>query len=174
MAYALSYREVIDRWQRDEHFVDRFVAQLAALPFRAIFWETPPIRIDSVDRPFTFVAVDAPRLAEVPPQPEAFAAPLRGGSGPVATFANLGGDAVLVVPRPAAVSYPHLLAFTRSAPAEDQRALWRAVGAAVDARLSERPVWVSTAGMGVYWLHVRLDDRPKYYRWGPYRDDPSA
>ena len=24
-------------------------------------------------------------------------------------------------------------------------------------------------GLGVYWLHVRLDDRPKYYTHVPYR-----
>ena len=33
---------------------------------------------------------------------------------------------------------------------------------------TESPVWVSTAGMGVSWLHVRFDSRPKYYRWGEY------
>ena len=32
------------------------------------------------------------------------------------------------------------------------------------------PVWVSTAGAGVSWLHVRLDDRPKYYGYQPYRN----
>jgi uncharacterized protein DUF6940 len=29
--------------------------------------------------------------------------------------------------------------------------------------------WVSTAGMGVPWLHVRLDTRPTYYRHAAYR-----
>jgi NADH:ubiquinone oxidoreductase subunit len=37
-------------------------------------------------------------------------------------------------------------------------------------RVGEQPVWLSTAGMGVAWLHVRLDDRPKYYGYSPYRD----
>jgi len=36
-------------------------------------------------------------------------------------------------------------------------------------RLSSRPVWLSTAGGGVSWLHVRLDDRPKYYHHAAYR-----
>jgi len=31
------------------------------------------------------------------------------------------------------------------------------------------PTWLSTAGGGVAWLHVRLDTRPKYYRYNPYR-----
>jgi hypothetical protein len=36
-------------------------------------------------------------------------------------------------------------------------------------QLGTAPVWVSTAGMGVSWLHVRLDNRPKYYGYKPYR-----
>ena len=40
---------------------------------------------------------------------------------------------------------------------------------AVAARLSDRPLWLSTSGAGVAWLHVRLDDRPKYIQHAPYR-----
>lgn len=40
------------------------------------------------------------------------------------------------------------------------------------ARLGVRPVWLSTAGMGVSWLHVRLDARPKYYGFAAYREPP--
>ena len=45
----------------------------------------------------------------------------------------------------------------------------RTVAAAVRRRVSDPPVWLSTAGMGVSWLHLRLDSQPKYYRHGPYR-----
>lgn len=37
------------------------------------------------------------------------------------------------------------------------------------ARLGAKPVWLSTAGAGVPWLHVRLDDHPKYYGYALYR-----
>jgi len=36
-------------------------------------------------------------------------------------------------------------------------------------QISDRPTWLSTAGLGVYWLHLRLDSRPKYYRYQPYK-----
>ena len=36
-------------------------------------------------------------------------------------------------------------------------------------RIDDRPVWLSTAGMGIAWLHIRLDDRPKYYGYREYR-----
>ncbi|WP_391540805.1 DUF6940 family protein [Halomicronema hongdechloris] len=32
-----------------------------------------------------------------------------------------------------------------------------------------RPRWVNASGLGVAWLHVRLDTRPKYYQHEPYR-----
>ena len=44
------------------------------------------------------------------------------------------------------------------------------VGAAMQRRLGAKPVWLSTAGAGVSWLHVRLDDRPKYYGYAPFRE----
>jgi hypothetical protein len=43
------------------------------------------------------------------------------------------------------------------------------VGDAVARRLSSAPLWLSTSGLGVAWLHVRLDERPKYYTHAPYR-----
>ncbi len=36
-------------------------------------------------------------------------------------------------------------------------------------RVSRKPVWLNTAGGGVAWLHVRLDDRPKYYGYQNYK-----
>ena len=29
-------------------------------------------------------------------------------------------------------------------------------------------VWLSTAGDGIAWLHVRMDPRPKYYQHTEY------
>jgi hypothetical protein len=40
-------------------------------------------------------------------------------------------------------------------------------------KLKERPtekIWMSTCGTGVYWLHLRLDSKPKYYTYAPYRE----
>jgi hypothetical protein len=41
----------------------------------------------------------------------------------------------------------------------------------MEKRLSASPVWLSTSGLGVYWLHVRLDTHPKYYQYQPYKVD---
>lgn len=31
-----------------------------------------------------------------------------------------------------------------------------------------KPVWLSTSGMGIPWLHMRLDQKPKYYSFEPF------
>jgi hypothetical protein len=33
---------------------------------------------------------------------------------------------------------------------------------------SSNRFWISTSGLGVPWVHVRLDRYPKYYQYGPY------
>ena len=65
--------------------------------------------------------------------------------------------------------YGHLAAFVRLAPERQRQALWQSVGEAMARRVSTKPVWLSTAGAGVSWLHLRLDDKPKYYGYAPYR-----
>jgi hypothetical protein len=167
----LSYAEVLDRWQRDAEFRSRFNALLADAPFAAFRWETPPITAAAAERPFEFVLLDSPGLASEPDL-TAFAEHFRGGADTgVVAFANLGKDAILIVPCPQGppAAYGHLAAFVRQAPDSQRHALWQRVGAAMGRRLGARPVWLSTAGAGVPWLHVRLDDRPKYYGHGPYR-----
>jgi len=106
-------------------------------------------------------------------EPEVFAAPFA-AAGPgalVASFPNLGGDATLIAPCPdaAAGPYPHLAAFCRRAPKRQLLAFWKAVGEALADSLSARPLWLSTSGLGVAWLHARLDSTPKYYTHAPYR-----
>lgn len=144
---------------------------LAEQPFDAASWECPPLRPDLLDEPVRTVLLDHPFLARRAPDPYDFREPFRQATGAIATFTNLGGDSVLVSPLPDGVDgdYGHLLGFVRSAPDALVSALWGDVARAVLANLSAEPLWLSTAGGGVPWLHVRLDRRPKYYRHPPYR-----
>ena len=171
---AISYAEAVEHWRTEEAFRAFFAARLADAPFDAYFWETPPVTKATGARAFEFVLVDGPALAALAPEPDAFAGHFS-PSEAVATFSNLGGDALLVAPAPRAspIAYAHLAAFARQAPMEQQHALWKAVGAAVARRLSPAPLWLSTSGLGIAWLHVRLDQRPKYYTHAPYRSPPG-
>ena len=168
----VSYGEVLRLWKDDADFRSLFIGLLADSPFSAFRWETPPITTATADRPFEFVLLDSPGLARKP-DADVFAEHFRDAArGGVVEFHNLGKDAILVVPCPSGPlsAYGHLGAFVRQAPEPQKHALWALVGSAMQRRLSTKPVWLSTAGAGVSWLHVRLDDRPKYYGFAPYHD----
>ena len=68
-------------------------------------------------------------------------------------------------------SFAHFASFVRDmgARAQADRFL-RATGEAVLEQVGSQPLWVSTSGAGVYWLHLRLDSYPKYYTYAPYRN----
>mmetsp|Transcript_6842 Transcript_6842/g.12049 ORF Transcript_6842/g.12049 Transcript_6842/m.12049 type:complete len:265 (+) Transcript_6842:45-839(+) len=152
---------------------------LQASPYQAFFFECPPVNADTVHtRGFEFVLINAPHLAKSSPDPEPFSAHLQPYKGqPVARrFTNLGGDSMLVSPAWAAGvdphAYTHLANFVRSAPSEQLEALWIEVGSALEQRIKasgKHPVWFSTEGSGVSWLHMRMDPTPKYYHWDDYR-----
>lgn len=170
-----NFREAMEALADDAKFRGTLTGTLRNSPFDAFFWETPPVLAGNFDRPFEFVLVNGPTLATLAPDPRPFSDHFarRDPSETVLTFPNLGGDAFLVVPAPIAgdSAYPHLAAFLRQAPAEQVDEFWRLAGASMLERISDRPTWLSTAGLGVSWLHLRLDSRPKYYRHGPYRDE---
>jgi hypothetical protein len=169
---SATYADVLRGWRDDAAFRSLFNGWLAEAPFSAFRWETPPITLGTASRPFEFVLLDSPGLARMP-DPDAFVGHFGGASkSGVVAFPNLGGDAVIVVPCPLApdAAYGHLAAFVREAPEAQRDALWRVVGEEMTRRCGARPVWLSTAGAGVAWLHVRLDDRPKYYGFAPYRE----
>ena len=167
---AATFTDVVAAWQSDADFRTWFNDLLAGVEFESFRWETPAVTTAKRSQPFEFVALDNPRLAPVP-DPHAFSEHFQRTDAHVVAFANLGGDAILVVPRPLAEAscYGHLASFVRHAPAAQRDLLWRVVGQTLANHISDKPLWLSTAGAGVSWLHVRLDDRPKYYAFAPYR-----
>ena len=93
------------------------------------------------------------------------------------SFSNLGKDAILIVPcqlaRQSPNSYTHLANFIRLGNESQIKALWQEVARQMQKRLKDKQgkkIWISTCGLGVFWLHVRLDTSPKYYSYNPYRN----
>ena len=178
-AAAAPWSAVIDALTRDASFRKGLTERLASSPFAAFFWECNSVSVATMTRPFEMVLIDGPALTRMAPNTAAFAQHLgRDAPDSIRTFENLGGDAMLVVPTALAEddAYPHLAAFVRNAPAEQVDALWQRTGEAVSERLAstDAPMWLSTSGLGVAWVHVRLDSRPKYYTHRPFRDPPPA
>lgn len=168
---ALTFEEMIACWQADESFCKYFIRVLAELPWRAFFWEMPPLYRHTLDHPVEFVLVNSPALSRAAPDPSAFQAYFNSQADSVVSFMNLGGDARLLAPVPlgADENYTHLAGFVRYAPAQQQVAIFQRLGRLIKQHLGTPPLWVSTSGLGVHWLHIRLDKQPKYYQYAPYR-----
>ena len=167
----ITYSEVIELWQHSDSFRKFFISLLADAPMSAYFWETPSVNKSTAEQEFEFVLIDSPKLADIEPNPSDFNQYFESATEEVVTFPNLGNDALLVVPCPIAntVARTHLASFIRFAPEFQQHLLWQTIGRSLQQRLNEQPVWVSTSGLGVHWLHVRLDSSPKYYCFEPYK-----
>jgi hypothetical protein len=167
---AATWADVLAGWQSDASFRSLFNSSLAESPYSVFRWETPAVTTATLSQPFAFVLLDSPSLARRP-DPNAFAGHFTQTESGVVAFSNISGDALMIAPCPVAdpAAYGHLAAFVRGAPLWQQDALWQLVGEAMARRMGTEPVWLSTAGAGVSWLHVRLDNRPKYYGYEPYR-----
>lgn len=167
------FRRCFELLASDAAFADWYSAELAAFGTGAFYWEMPVLTAATLDAAAEFVLIEAPVLEGMPVERAPFAKYFEEARDEdVIVFPNLGGDAVLVVPCPRGPDeyYPHLAAFLRNAPKEQVTALWRRTAQEMLRSIGERPIWLSTAGGGVAWLHIRLDSRPKYYSYGPYRD----
>ena len=170
---SISFGQAIDLWHKDGAFRTLFIEELSACAFSAYRWETPPISEATLERPFECVLLDAPEIDRRADR-RAFSPHFENREpGDIVAFDNLGGDACMVVPVPggAGVNYCHLASFVRTADREQVHALWAVVGRTAAERVGARPMWISTAGCGVAWLHVRMVSRPKYYGHAAYRSD---
>jgi len=169
----LSFRQLFELLRSSEDFADWYSDTLATFEATAFYWELPPLTNSTIDHEAEFVLIDAPLLARLPPEPAPFASLFEKRPGEdIVVFPNLGGDAVLVVPCPREPidAYPHLAAFLRQGEQDQIRKLWQVAAETLLDRLNDTPVWLSTAGIGVAWLHLRLDSRPKYYSYRTYAE----
>lgn len=164
----LTWRAAARALRADPALRERLTTTVRAEGGAGCFWECAPARPEA---PFCFVVLPSAAVAALRPDPRAFAAHL-GRPGGVATFPSLGRDAELIAPAPApGQDFAQLSRFLSHAPPAQVHRLWTAVGEAVERwwAADRGPLWVSTSGLGVSWLHVRLDSRPKYFTHRPYR-----
>lgn len=175
----VTWKEIIEIWKDDKKkkaFCTLFTESLPE-EYGAFFWETPPITKSTLKKTFEYMIINSTALVKKKPNSTRFDNYIANGKGKneVRVFKNLGKDATMIVPcqygKDANV-YTHFAVFLRNAPTEQIPVLWSQLASAIENTLKEdnNPHWISTAGMGVSWLHVRIDSRPKYYNHAPYKN----
>jgi len=131
----------------------------------AYFFECPPVSRDTYDKvPFEFVIIPAPSLEGIVTDAGAFRDHFERNAGrSVAIFPSLGRDAMLLSPCPRDSNlawYAHLASFVRSASEKDVKELFAETATSLTEVLKRedtKKVWLSTSGLGVSYLHIRLD-----------------
>lgn len=91
-------------------------------------------------------------------------------------FPNKKKDAILIIPGAKKdIDYKNISQFTINAPQEQQQKLWQEVANRLSKELekNEAPKWLSTHGLGVHYLHVRIDNHPKYYHFEQYKAEKN-
>ena len=170
---GLKWKDVLHLWQHDNAWTTEFCDTLSKVQYPDFFWETTPLKqgMQSLDAPFECVLLDARgRLASRNPDASAFGSNFSACSSGVAVFPNLDGDATLVVPCSIQDSNGNQTIATFLRKTDDrgrQLNFWKRTAEAIVSELSKQPkspLWVSTDGRGVPWLHVRLDMTPKYFK----------
>jgi hypothetical protein len=170
----VSFRTFFELCSSDESFADFLTEQLNQVGYDEFFWELPPITDITLDDAFECVCVSGPVLKRLKADPNPFASQFSKATEgqSVIVFQNLSGDATLISPIPVSKNtacYAHFAKFLREGLEDQVREFWIALGTTALSRASKVPFWLSTAGLGVSWLHLRFDSRPKYYRYVPYK-----
>ncbi|WP_299277216.1 hypothetical protein [uncultured Psychroserpens sp.] len=167
---TISYRDWIDLIQNSVEFCTFYTELLRTCDFKGFFWEVKPINKNELDFDFEFVLVEGSNLKYLVANSSRFEKYFTPHEDAV-SFPNLRGDAQLVVPTKIseAKHYAHLALFLRHAPKSQILSFWKKVGTTFSQFLGEDKKWLSTAGLGVHWLHVRIDSSPKYYRHKDYK-----
>ena len=159
--------------------IDLIKKSIVEFPNNEVFFECPPTTYNiAASTPFEYVLIKAPDLRNKEPDSASFQSYFKSKVGSdVIYFPNLSKDAILVVPLPDNSldysKYTHLSAFIRLGKSKQVNAVLKELGMAFEKTLKKDPTkkfWLSTSGLGVYWLHFRIDSNPKYYKYDFYKN----
>ena len=159
---SLTYSDFLNFTLKNINFRNQFLSILEKSRFDAYRLETPGVNLTSLNQRFEFVLINCPALIGVVDE-DSFSEFFTEEKIGAVSFPNLGKNAQLIVPCPIARPevYTHLASFCRKAPVAQKHNLFKLAAGYLKENISDKPSWFSTAGMGVSWLHLRIEQKPK-------------
>lgn len=135
--------------------------------FPAYFWKCPPVSQKTLEKPFEFVVIKSDTLNNIQQNYSSFQEYFgKSSDNQVVSFLGFNGG-ILISPVPKdPADYKNISQFTKNAPEEQQQALWKEVANKLREELEkdhEAPRWLNAEGLGVYYLHVRIDKTNRFY-----------
>lgn len=167
----LKFKEVFELWQDNTAFINFYKDELIKLNYPAFYWEHPALKTEFLNKNYECILLRSGRLEKLPVNEQAFKEHLS-KKEEVVDFMNLGKNARLVVPtkKSEQAIYNHMGKFIRMASQKQITEVFKKIGQAITEEIEKQPiVWLNTAGLGVIWVHIRMDTRPKYYKTKQYK-----
>lgn len=160
-------------------FKDYFINILRTFKkFKFYFIEFPPCSFKSPTVQFQFVLINAEHteLKEHIADFSDFQEYHTKKNKIVLQFPSLSKDSLLSVPVPLPKTkeeiYTSIAPFMRLGNVEQIHEIWTKVSEKLIDSIKadkKKQFWVSTSGLAVPWLHVRIDLKPKYYNYEPFK-----
>ena len=168
--HVLSFSAWIQAMLTSDELILEFNSTLIDSKFDAFFWEVKPVSLELINQDFEFVLVNSNALKGIAQNDTSFKNFFEENKA-VVNFPNLRKDAELIVPTPISsqTKYAHIANFVRTADQNQIVDFWKKVVEVYSSKIGHEMKWLSTSGLGVYWLHVRVDSRPKYYQHLEYK-----
>jgi len=168
----LTFKDVFELWKSNSAFVEFYKDELIKFDYQAFYWEHPAIKKEFLEKKYECILQRSRPLEYLPCDENAFKEYIH-VKGQVSDFINIGKDARLIVPtkRTDKEIYNHMGKFIRLAEREQVIEVFKRVGIAIFEEIEKQKlIWLNTAGLGVIWLHIRMDTRPKYYKTKWYKE----
>lgn len=172
--HPLSFFDALTLLAKDPTFRKFYWQTILTHGGNGCLWEHPRLSPASAEEPYECVITRTESFARFTATPNRFRAKMNPDAN-VSAFSNLGKDGLLIIPNePVAdgsVNCRDLVSFCQTASDDWLHEFWERVGQEALSALAENSSrqFLSTHGFGVLWLHVRLEERPKYYRYAGYR-----
>ncbi len=170
--YDISAYEFFQNLSKSKEFRNDLIQKFKDSKYENVLWEFPPYSSSTKNNKAEFVIIGS---AIFPPSnPQAFADQFNETNEinkSVVVFDNISGDCKLISPVPDIMNdkyMGHIMSQIKYGNTDTTHQLLKTLGDIVSAYNNDKPLYVSTHGYGVPWLHLRLCDKPKYYHQKEY------
>jgi len=173
---AVTFRDLITLLQSDDDFLHLYMQIFSNLNYTypGYYWECKPTKKDNLDDPFECIIVFDDSFKKLKTDVATYKEYYKTEDEAI-SFWNLSKNCMLICPNLLSdeiEQYTHLGSFMSGNLESQKEALWRLAAKEFESILEGgKRVWFSVAGKGVYYLHLRLDYWPKYYKYKPYKEE---
>lgn len=160
----MLWKTVLKNWSEGKH--PKYPASRIK---RRFFYETAPITT-SMNTKYDAKWIESEKLQKLKQNYRNFSKYFKKHKD-VVSFINLSKTALLVVPVPRkGKNYTTLKDFMDNASKSQQKMFWKHAASVIRSMLKKYDkLWVSTHGLGVPYLHLRVEVEPKYYKTSSFK-----